>query len=193
MIILLTKKELRKIYLDKRNKMSNEDLITKSKIISDNLLEDENFKKSNVFMIYIDFNKEVITTSIINYLLNDNKDVLVPYVKNKEKSELGIRKIKSIDNDCKIGTYGIIEPDLNTTIEVNQKDIECIVIPGVVFDTNLNRLGFGKGYYDRLLSKLNSKVIKIGIAFDFQIIDKVPVDKYDIKLDIIYTESKKIK
>ncbi|MDA3778950.1 MAG: 5-formyltetrahydrofolate cyclo-ligase, partial [Bacteroidales bacterium] len=78
----------------------------------------------------------------------------------------------------------ILEPIGETFTDYNSIDI--IVVPGVAFDDNMNRLGRGKAYYDKLLH--NCKAKKIGICFNFQIINKVPVDKHDITMDLVISD-----
>ena len=84
----------------------------------------------------------------------------------------------------KVNKYGIPEPEIKNIVYPN-----ILLIPLVAFDKNLNRLGYGGGYYDRLIEKLSKKkkIIKIGLAFSFQRIDKVPISAYDQKLDYIVT------
>ena len=84
----------------------------------------------------------------------------------------------------RINKYGIPEPKIQSIVYP-----DVLLIPLVAFDKNLNRLGYGGGYYDRLITKLskNKKVIKIGLALSFQEVDKVPINLYDQKLDYIVT------
>lgn len=66
---------------------------------------------------------------------------------------------------------------------------DCVVVPGLVFDRSGNRLGRGKGFYDRFLGKLGSRVFKVGLAFSFQVVPAVPVESYDVRLDAVLTDS----
>lgn len=86
-----------------------------------------------------------------------------------------------------IGTFNIEEPEGEDYADIN--DIELIVVPGVAYDRNGNRVGRGKGYYDRLLA--DTRAVKIGIGYDFQLIDEdIDTDDHDVKVDIIITESR---
>ena len=93
----------------------------------------------------------------------------------------------SFDEPLSISKYGIPEP-------ISKKIVypDVLIIPLVAFDYNLNRLGYGGGYYDRYLAKFlkKKKIIKIGIAYSFQKLVKIPTNKYDIKLDYIVTEKR---
>ena len=89
-----------------------------------------------------------------------------------------------------INKYGIPEPISN---KVKYPDI--LLVPLVAYDKNLNRIGYGGGFYDRYIKKIkkNKKIITIGLAYSFQKVKKIPVNKYDIKLDFIVTEKKELR
>ena len=82
-------------------------------------------------------------------------------------------------DDLELGSYNILEP--KKCRKCNLDDIDLIIVPGIVFDKQNNRIGYGGGFYDELLKRC--KCLKIGIAFDFQIVDKIPADDRDIKVD----------
>ena len=83
------------------------------------------------------------------------------------------------------GAYGIQEPD--STERIQSENIDLFVVPGVAFDSEGNRLGRGKGYYDKYLAGVTKPII--GVCFDFQLIDYVPAEKHDIKMAMIITEN----
>ena len=161
-------------------------------------------EKNNKKNIQIDFNqiikilkKEKITKKIIGgyYPVNfevDDLELLKKFEKNKFNISLPVIKKNfqmdfykwSFSDSLKINKYGIPEPE---TKNIVYPDI--ILVPLVAFDKNLNRLGYGGGYYDRLIKKLSKKknITKIGLAFSFQKIDKVPINIFDQKLDYIVT------
>ena len=91
--------------------------------------------------------------------------------------------------------YGILEPS-NDELFIDPNDLDLIVVPGVAFDKNKGRMGYGAGYYDRYFNKINEKyyrkINKVALAYDFQIIDEVPMDKNDVPVDCIITTSKTI-
>ena len=167
-------------------------------------------KKFNTKNIQIDFNqiikilkKEKITNKIIGgyYPVNfeiDDLMLLRKFKKNKLNISLPIIKKNfqmdfyswSFSEPLKINKYGIPEPEAKNIVYP-----DVLLIPLVAFDKNLNRLGYGGGYYDRLIEKLSKKknIIKIGLAFSIQEIDKVPTNMYDQKLDYIVTNKNIIK
>jgi len=167
-------------------------------------------EKNNKNNIQIDFNqiikilkKEKITKKIIGgyYPVNfevDDLELLKKFEKNKFDISLPVIKKKfqinfykwSFFDPLKINKYGIPEPETKNIVYP-----DVILVPLVAFDKNLNRLGYGGGYYDRLIKNLSKKkkIIKIGLAFSVQEIDKVPIGMHDQKLDYIVTNKNIIK
>jgi 5-formyltetrahydrofolate cyclo-ligase len=88
-----------------------------------------------------------------------------------------------------VGAYNILEPRQDTIKEIPIESIDLILVPGVVFDIHGNRIGHGKGYYDRLLNDTQN-IPHVGLAFGFQIVDAVPVEGHDLPVDIIVTEER---
>ena len=119
------------------------------------------------------------------------KDVIVP-ITNKKNNSLIISKLKCLDDLC-CGCFGIPEPRKSKIKRFNKKNLDLVIVPGVVFDRGCNRIGFGHGYYDKFLRGLSTKTKTIGLAYDFQIVDKLKAEKHDIPVDIIITEKMTIK
>jgi 5-formyltetrahydrofolate cyclo-ligase len=87
------------------------------------------------------------------------------------------------------GSFGILEPDISVCSEADIKTADLIITPGLSFDLKFNRLGYGGGYYDRVLTGAGTKSRKIALAFDLQILDNIPSCPHDCKVDMIITES----
>ena len=94
-------------------------------------------------------------------------------------------------DDLKISSYGILEPKKDKIKNISSDKIDLIIVPGVAFDLKGNRMGHGKGYYDRFLNLVKST--SIGLAFEFQIIENIPVESHDKPIDMIITEKRIIK
>ena len=161
-------------------------------------------EKSNKKNIQIDFNqitkilkKKNLIKKIVGgyYPVNfeiDDLELLKKFEKNKFNISLPVIKKNfqmdfykwSFSDPLKVNKYGIPEPETKNIVYP-----DVLLVPLVAFDKNLNRLGYGGGYYDRLIKKLTKKkkIMKIGLAFSFQKIDKVPINIYDQKLDYIVT------
>ena len=175
----MNKNELRKEMIAIRKNINDKKEI--STIIVNKIRKLDIYKKARVVAIYNSMNDEVATNSF--YL--DNKIILLPRVVNDNLVFI------KIDNDTKydVSKFRVIEPIINNNIYTGK--IDLIIVPGVAFDKNFNRLGYGKGYYDHYL--VNQDIYKIGICFDSQLVHEIIVDDYDIKMDMIVTEKRLIK
>jgi len=181
------KEKFRKEIKEKRRKHSKEEQRKKSKEIKEKLFGLKEYRDAKTVLFYVSYNGEVFTHDIIKEALKVKK-VIVP-ISNKEDNTLSLSILESWD-DLELGSYGILEPKKDRIKEISIDDIDLIIVPGVGFDLNGNRMGHGKGYYDKLLEK--TKATSIGLAFEFQIIEKIPTEPHDISLDKIVTESRVI-
>ena len=131
---------------------------------------------------YYPSNHEINDLEILNHFSKKGSTISLPKIKKKSQMEF----YKWYKNDpLLINKYGIPEPD--TTNKVYP---DILFVPLVAFDKKLNRLGYGGGFYDRYIQKISKikKIVKVGLAFSFQKLKTIPVNKYDKKLDIIITE-----
>ena len=181
---MVMKENIRKQIKEKRRKQSKEENRKKSKEIKERLFSLKEYKEAEAILFYISYNGEVFTHDMILESFY-KKNIIVP-VSNKQDSSLTLSHLKSWE-ELSIGSYGILEPRIEKIRKTNVEDIDLIIVPGVAFDEKGNRLGHGKGYYDRLLKKTNA--LTIGLAFEFQIVDKIPTNKNDRPVDIIITEN----
>ena len=181
----IDKDNLRKEYLKIRKNILAKDI--KSHIITKKIIDTNEYHTAKVIAIYNNLTQEVSTKELIKYSLNHNKIVLLPRVNN---NEMIFYKITTLNDFFIKSPFGIQEPLPIKENQINSDKIDLMIIPGVCFDKEKNRLGFGKGYYDKYLENTNIK--KIGICFEDQVLrDKIiPTDKYDIKMDIVITEKK---
>ena len=180
----MTKNELRKWYIFKRNNIENKK--EKSTIINNKVKEQQEYKMANIIALYKSLQSEVDTESLIRDSINLGKIVALPKV---EKEELKFYKIKSEKDKLIKSKFGVEEPEGNEINYIDENYIDLIIVPGVCFDKEKNRLGFGKGYYDRFLA--NSKAQTIGICFEEQIVEKMlPREEHDIKIQKIITDKK---
>jgi len=180
------KKKIRKDTLNLRRSLTKESVVLNSQRISDSIIK-LNLITSKNTLLYMDFRNEVMTKQLIDYTINHFGSVLLPRVVDKE---LTIHEIFSLD-DLILSKLGILEP--NSSNQVDISTIDLILAPGVAFDENCYRLGYGGGFYDRLLSQKRKEVQVVALAFEIQIIDKVPTEPHDYKMDMIVTQSRILK
>ena len=186
----MDKKELRKKYIKIRKSILEKDY--KSDLIINKVLENNFFKEANVIAIYVNTMDEVFTEKLIIESFKLNKVVTVPKVINE--NEMRFYKIKSLDDLVSISNFNIKEPMENVDNLVLPNEIDLFIVPGICFDKNRNRIGYGGGYYDKYLVNCSNSY-KIGLAFNEQILDNLYIerDNTDIKLDEIITDKILIK
>lgn len=176
------KNELRKKFKEKREKLELN--ITKeiSSLICKKISNNPLFKNAKTILAYHPIHNEVSIIPLIESYLN-SKTILLPI--SKKDAKIGVAKITDL-KDLTPGKFNILEPKP----QKKSYNIDLVLVPGVVFDTKGNRIGFGKGYFDRFLKNINCS--KIGIAYDFQILPEIPSNPHDIKMDLIISENQTI-
>jgi len=176
--VRLTKQKIRSKILLKLKKQKEEDRSRKSFIIKEKLLKEPSFKKAKRVMFYIAFNGEVETQEMIKEAKKLGKIIAVPVcVKNRISLRPALFKSHA---HLKKGPYGVSEPVVRGYIDL--KDLDLVVTPGLAFDRKGNRLGRGKGYYDRFLKQIPKDTPSIGLAFRMQILPKVPITSSDVSV-----------
>jgi 5-formyltetrahydrofolate cyclo-ligase len=177
------KQALKKKLLLQRKNLSSFDVFIKSWFAQENLLNSIFFSKSNVLGVYYPVLNEVQTYRIIRKSLLAKKKVCLPKLQDGEIIFFSITTL----NDLIAGKYNILEPLPNKNNIC--KDIDTVITPGIVFDKCGYRIGYGKGYYDKFLSKFSKqKISLIGLGYEFQIISEfIRYEPHDVKLDALIT------
>ena len=189
MAIFNDKKILRKEILTKRNNIDVVEKEEMDKKILNKFYESKYYRESKNIFIYISYDSEINTKEIINKALIDNKKIYVPRTEFKTRLMDAV-EITSLENLIE-SEYGILEPSIyEPHIEPNELDL--IVVPGVGFDRNGGRMGYGAGFYDRYFKKISKdkmqKIVKLALAYDFQILEDVPMNEQDVPVNYIITE-----
>ncbi|MDO5759824.1 MAG: 5-formyltetrahydrofolate cyclo-ligase [Bacteroidota bacterium] len=175
------KKILRKQIRDKKKLYSLEEKKEFSKPIFERIERLEIFQKAKTLLCYWSMEDEVFTQDFVNKWYK-SKTLLLPCV---EGNDLVLRQYLGKESMKAGEQFGILEPTGKEYTDF--ENIDIMIIPGVAFDSNKNRMGRGRGFYDRLLNTLSAK--KIGICFDFQIVESVPTESFDIKMDVVISSS----
>jgi len=173
----MKKEFLRKKYKEKRDNIKNK--VTKDNLIYQKVINNKDILSSKTLLIYISINSEVDTIKIINYFLN-TKNIAVPKIIDNDMFFCYVTNL----NELTSGKYNIPEPT-NENIVTDFDNAICIV-PGICYDKKNYRIGYGKGYYDRFLSK--NKIKTIGLCYKECMIEKIDNDKYDYKIDEVITD-----
>lgn len=186
------KDNLRRYILRLRNRQSIGEVQQKSEDIVDQVLLLNEHVRARGIACYVSKDTEVDTRVLIRTSLDRGKRVLIPVVK-KGEVELFFSEIKDLGKELAPGTFGILEPKPEFVRPVELDAIDLMFVPGIAWDKEGYRLGWGRGYFDRVIQKLPSHVKTAGLAFNLQLINRVPRDQFDVPVDMVITESRVIR
>ena len=177
-----SKKDIRKRVLEKRNCIPDKEWEDKSRLICEKVVTHPFFLQADAIYCYVDYRREVGTAGIIEQAWMSGKKVASPKVLGDEMEFYYIQSFEDLEE----GYKGIAEPK-QTNLALDENVL--IIMPGAAFDATCNRIGYGKGYYDKYL-QAHRDYKTIAIAFELQIVEAIPAEVYDICPDIIITEEK---
>lgn len=172
----MDKKSIRRMIAQRKATYAKAELRSMSECVLEKLEADPAFVNARTVLMYYSLGDEVCTHEFVEKWYG-RKNILLPVVVG---DDLVLKRYEG-KNSMIEGAYRILEPSGPEFVDF--ESIDLIVVPGVAFDRSCHRLGRGKGYYDRLLPKLTG--IKIGICFPFQLLDTVPVEPFDVKMDAV--------
>lgn len=177
----MEKKEIRSRMRDLKRAVPAEEKLLRSDGIMRRLEATDQFRRARVVLLYWSMADEVQTHSMVERWYRE-KTVLLPCV---DGDDLRLRQYTG--PECMVAgeQFGIGEPSGPEWTDLGKVDL--IVVPGVAFDRQMNRMGRGRGFYDRLL-KSTPNATKIGVAFDFQLLDSIPTEPHDVKMDLVISE-----
>ncbi|MDD6895868.1 MAG: 5-formyltetrahydrofolate cyclo-ligase [Prevotellaceae bacterium] len=175
---MLTKQELRKIVRERKREFTRQQLEELSLAVVSRIMAEPHFAAAKTVMLYCSLPDEIDTHRLLQHI--NDKTILLPKVTGDTTMEL--RRYEG-QHDLEEGAFHIMEP--RGKIFTDFASIDVAVVPGMAFDRQGNRLGRGKGYYDRFLSALPARIYKIGVCFDFQKFDSIPAEPTDVRMDIV--------
>jgi 5-formyltetrahydrofolate cyclo-ligase len=180
------KRRIRSEIQEKRDSLDGSIRHKKSRQIANRFMGLSQYDKSSHILAYYPFRSEIDTRIIIRDAIARGKRIALPRV---GKEDLELFYIKDLEQDLESGSYDIMEPIPSRCEKAEPSQIDLLLVPGVSFDRKHNRLGYGGGFYDRLLTSIPGSVPRIALSFDLQVIDEIPVSGHDLKIDILVTES----
>ena len=183
------KNEIRRKVLAQREKMSPEEVKEKSFKIQERLFSSSYYQSSRTIMTYVDIQNEVETRDIISKAIEVGKNIVVPLC-GPNVTLLPV-KIESLD-DLEPGIMGILEPIRKKNI-IDTKKLDLVLMPGITFDRQGNRLGYGLAYYDRFLTQLSPATLIVALAYSFQVVSSLPREEHDQTVDFIITDEEIIR
>ncbi len=178
----MEKKELRKIVRAAKSAVPLEEKIRRSMPIMQQVEQLTSFRNANTVLLYWSMDDEVYTHDFVKRWYKE-KTLLLPCV---DGDDLLLRQYTGPDSMQPGPQFGIPEP-VGPVFEALEH-VQMIVVPGVAFDHNKNRMGRGRGFYDRLL-KSTPNAVKVGVAFSFQLFDTIPTEPFDVPMDEVISES----
>jgi 5,10-methenyltetrahydrofolate synthetase len=181
------KRALRRRIKDWRDGLSSTEREAMSEQVARRVFELAAWRDARCVLAYAAFGSEVATDSITARLLAEGKSLVLPRVGD---DGLVLHRIDDPERDLVAGVWGIPEPD-PARPEVGPDAVELFLLPGVAFDARGHRLGYGRGYFDRALAGVPGE--KVALAFDGQVVDKVPVGPQDVPVDWVVTPTRVIR
>lgn len=177
----MAKQELRQKILKERISIDPKEAFLYSEQITKKLLTLDCIKNSSGIMAYYSYKNEPDLLPFMRKCIDLGKLVSLPYIAGEGEM---IAVNFNYDTALKSNVYGIPEPILTNDSESEEPDV--VIVPGIVFDKQFNRIGFGGGYYDRFLK--DKSAVKIGVCFESQLVEHIEAETHDIRMDIIVTE-----
>lgn len=177
---MMEKKEIRKQYKILRNKMSEMEVKEKSDRICQNIISSNLFQQAERILAYAPLGNEVDIRPVIEEGWRQEKRIAFPKVFGDTMRYFEVSSFSQL----KEGTFHVMEP-----VETNPVDWKnaLVLVPGVAFDRQGNRMGYGKGYYDRFFEE-NQVVLKAGVAYELQVADQLPTEENDLPVEYLVTE-----
>lgn len=176
------KRILREKFLKLLRNQEEELRLKKSRLIQKKLFSMRRFTEAKTVLFYASFDGEVETREMMEQAKLLGKKILLPAI-IKDQKKIIPATVEDFNCDLHVGSHGIQEPKNPLNRAVAVEDIDLIIVPGVAFDKSNNRLGRGRGYYDRFLTDIPARIPTLGLAFDFQLVDQLShLEKHDIKV-----------
>ncbi|MBQ8109626.1 MAG: 5-formyltetrahydrofolate cyclo-ligase [Clostridia bacterium] len=179
----MDKKALRRAIGEKKRALSPEQIEARSRVLADRLFATEPYKACASLYAYLSFNQEVRTRAIIERAWADGKRVAVPKVIG---DDIVFIWIDSFDSLAPQGAFNITEPIEDGPVADDKTAL--VLMPGLAFDREGHRVGYGGGYYDRFLEKEKSHPL-VALCYDFQMFDQLEVEEHDVPVDAVITDA----
>jgi 5-formyltetrahydrofolate cyclo-ligase len=172
--------------LNTRNSSSIEEIQRMSEIIQTRVMNMHEFMNAKTVAAYYPIGSEVNTLNILSTVLSSKKHLTLPRVEHT--GSISFAEVNDLDKDLEPGKYKIKEPKHHCP---KMHEMDLVLVPGIAWDEHGHRLGYGKGYYDRYLASITAT--SIGLAFDFQVLENIPHENNDLRVNLIVTEKRVIK
>lgn len=187
-LIALAKRQLRQRLREIQNRLDPQWIRQASQSIQDTIRHLPEYRTARAVMSYVSMGKEVQTHQLLSAMQEDGKIVVIPWCKG---DDLRLFRFTTFD-ELERGTLGILEPRIAFRLQHDRlfgsQDLDLILVPGLGFDRHGNRLGRGRGYYDRFLKTVPPNAVRVGLSFECQLVEAIPASPDDEQVDLIVTE-----
>ncbi|HEY6873685.1 MAG TPA: 5-formyltetrahydrofolate cyclo-ligase [Geobacteraceae bacterium] len=184
----MPKQRLRQAILALRKNLSGAEVRASSLMVQKEFIASAEFARAKVLALYAPIYNEVDTAEVFAAALAASKVVLYPAVCG---DGLVFRRVCG-PGGLRKGAFGILEPASSCEV-YGPQGADIVVIPGVVFDVDGKRIGYGKGYYDKALHCLEGMGKLVGFCYDFQVVDDITNEPHDVRMDLLITEKRVIR
>ncbi|MFH1418305.1 MAG: 5-formyltetrahydrofolate cyclo-ligase [Planctomycetota bacterium] len=181
------KKELRTRLRSVLAAISPESLQKQSRFAAEILFQQPEYQQAESMMIYLSHGREADTTPIVLQAWKDRKRILAPQVSWESRQMIPL-EINNLDEDVGRSQFGFREPIRGVPIPIEL--IDLVIVPGLAFDPSGNRLGRGRGFYDRFLAREEFTGKACGLSLEVQIVDSIPARPHDVKVSMLVTEQR---
>jgi 5-formyltetrahydrofolate cyclo-ligase len=189
--LLTTKDAVRRTMTEARKSLGTGERQQRSRQIVASCRAIPGFESASVVCSYISFREEVETSELIAALLREGRRVVVPVQVRGAARQLVFSEIRDL-SELEPNDFGILQPPLEADRLVAAAAIPLFLVPGLAFDPAGGRLGYGLGCYDRAFADAAPGAIKVGLAFELQMLESVPADPHDVPMDFVVTENRVI-
>lgn len=180
---------LRARMLEQRAALAPVEVLARSRRVYRRLAALAPYRSSRAILFYMALPQEVQTREMVLKALQQGKGVALPVVLPGEKG-LRLHLVTDLDGQLSPGPYGILQPRSECGALFDLAQVDLVIVPGLAFDGAGRRLGFGQGYYDRLLSGVHPRTVTIGLAYAFQVVDRIPVLAHDRAVHYVVTDER---
>ena len=188
----MTKSAIRKQLLARREQLPVDVRAAYSAAITKSLLQLPEYRQAGTILGYMNFGAEFASELWIQQVLADGKKLALPRV-NHHTSQLDLYRVEDMENQLEPGLWGIREPVVERCERLTRiNEVEFVLLPGVAFTRDGARLGYGRGFYDKLLARMTIQPALVAAAFELQIVEQIPQETTDVKVEWIITEQETI-
>jgi len=184
----LTKKQLRQEILTRRDALCVDVRRTADARITARLVALGAFARARTVLAFMSIGSEFDTSALVAHVLSSGRSLVLPRVDRAAK-RLRLHRVRDLGHDLAPGTWGIREPIEGQCAALDIAEVDFVVVPGVAFDSACRRLGYGGGFYDRLLEPRSGAACRAAAAYAMQLVEAVPVEAHDRTVDVVVTES----